>query len=208
LGRYGVGGDPNVSGLFAKSICAGTDRATGIRRNVSLQAFQTTTPPPGGSATTVALVVVAEEDGRGDLVGFARGFADPGRAKLTGSGALGSARLSATFRLTDVFTGEPVVVAADLTFTGLGVAERETDVFRVEGPDVTIASRFAGTFRDATQSGSLTINGAVFTPDTYVRLGLGRVEPGELTMAKRSGPATPCRPAASGLIASGRVDDE
>jgi hypothetical protein len=93
---------------------------------------------------------------------------------------LTSAALNTTIEVFDFVsnTSFPVDISVNWVATGEAVNERDHFMLRVGG--FRINSSFAGTFRGATASGSVTAGGTNFSPNSAVFADLSAVKSGEL----------------------------
>jgi hypothetical protein len=82
-----------------------------------------------------------------------------------------SASITGDFALIDDFTGESIgTLSVDLDLTGTGDTTRTNSHSVTQSGDFLFNSRFAGTFRQATISGSVSLNGDSISTAGFAQL--------------------------------------
>jgi len=93
---------------------------------------------------------------------------------------LTTATLNATIEVFDFVSGASFPVDVSVSWTGVGATTTQKDHFQIKGPDFKVNSRFMGTFRDATASGTVSDGTTNFTPESAVFADMGSVKQGEV----------------------------
>lgn len=93
---------------------------------------------------------------------------------------LTTATLNTTIEVFDEVSGTSFPVDIGVSWTGVGATTTQKDHFQIHGPDFKVNSRFMGTFRDATASGTVSDGTTNFTPESAVFADMGSVKQGEV----------------------------
>jgi hypothetical protein len=93
---------------------------------------------------------------------------------------LTTATLNATIEVFDEVSGTSFPVDISVSWAGFGASTTQKDHFQIHGPDFKVNSRFMGTFRDATASGTVSDGTTNFTPEPAVFADMGSVKQGEV----------------------------
>jgi len=93
---------------------------------------------------------------------------------------LTTATLNATIEVFDFVSGASFPVDVSVSWTGVGATTTQKDHFQIKGPDFKVNSRFMGTFRNATASGTVSDGTTNFTPESAVFADMGSVKQGEV----------------------------
>jgi len=174
-----AGDNFKFSGRFADAFFYSTDGVC-VETFVSVFAnkgkFQS--PPGPGSTSTFASVWVGQFDSCTGI-GFS-GYGDtfPGDGAFQIDRSLTSAALNVTI---PVFDGVSWFDAdVNLVWTGTGELSRGTFHSHSKSPGCVINQRWSGSSRPAQASGTVSIEGTNFTPDSSVGATLGSTKSGDL----------------------------
>jgi hypothetical protein len=95
---------------------------------------------------------------------------------------LTTASLNTTIEVFDFVSGTSFPVDVSVSWTGVGATFRIKDHFQIKTPGFKVNSRFDGTFREATASGTVSDGTTNFTPEPAVFAELGSVKQGEVVI--------------------------
>jgi len=128
-----------------------------------------------------ALVVIEQFDNcAGVELMFALGVATLTPDQFQIDKKITTATLNATIEVTDFDSGNTFPVDVSVSWTGSGPTVTEKDRFHIKGPGFKVNSRFNGTFRDATASGTVSDGTTNFTPQPAFFADMGSVKQGEV----------------------------
>lgn len=133
------------------------------------------------TASSLAVVVIDQFDfcTSTELL-FAQGEATLAAGEFQIDKMLTTATLDTTIEVFDEVSGTSFPVDISVSWTGVGATTTQKDHFQIHGPDFKVNSRFMGTFRDATASGTVSDGTTNFTPESAVFADMGSVKQGEV----------------------------
>ncbi len=172
-------------GLSGEGFFDSFDLSGCVETFISLQAVDGRIKQIGRpEVTSSASVFISQIDNctGAQLIG-AFGSATLGDEAFQISKDLTSAALHTTIEVDDFISSTSFPVDINVNWTGTGGAVNERDHFMLRMGGFRINSTFAGTFRGATASGSVTAGGTNFSPSPAVFADLSAVKAGELDVA-------------------------
>ncbi|BAZ49409.1 hypothetical protein NIES4103_20210 [Nostoc sp. NIES-4103] len=149
--KYQVNGDNAYASFYQFDDCSST--------YVDVSAFNNLTKSAPGAPTSQegAYLSYSTYNYCNGTYSYGYGFSDT--ADVTISNSLQSASLTGTFTLYDYYLGTSQTAEVNLTWAGTGNTYRSNSVSRYQGPGYLSNYRSRSTSRDATVTGSVTING-------------------------------------------------
>jgi hypothetical protein len=169
---------------FAQADFASTDPATGLTTEVVFAGIIQTTHSPGGPPTTTtslgAVVAVYDASSHFYFLGSALVAADA----VAVAPNLNSATVAGTLSVVSVLDGTTMTLLIDATFDGSGGVTRDRSNTQVNTPTSKYGVHSNGSLRDATFSGTITLDGMEITPDVVYQAEIVRDEQGTVSFLK------------------------
>ena len=172
----------NFKGQFAEADFDSVDPSGCVETFVFVEGVNGTVKETGHpSVSSMAVIVIDQFDFcTGTETLFAVGEATLAAGEFQIDKSLTTATLNATIEVSDFVSGTSFPVDVSVNWTGFGATTTQKDHFQIKGPGFKVNSRFMGTFRDATSSGTVSDGTTNFTPDSAVFADMGSVKQGEV----------------------------
>jgi hypothetical protein len=173
----------SFKGQFAEALFSSTDPSGCVVTEVFVAADdgRVKTGPGMPEVESVAFIFISQFDvcTQTQLLA-ADGFAVLAPDAFQIDRQLTAATLTATIEVFDFVSGTSFPVEVNVSWTGFGDTFSVKDRFHLKAPGFKVNSRFDGTFRDATASGTVTDGTTNFTPEPAVFADMGSVKQGEV----------------------------
>ena len=172
----------SFKGQFAEAVFDSVDPSGCIETFVFVEGVNGTVKETGHPAvSSMAVITIDQFDFcTGTETLFADGQATLAAGEFQIDKMLTTATLNATIEVFDFDSGTSFPVDISVSWTGVGATTTQKDHFQIKGPGFTVNSRFMGTFRDATASGTVSDGTTNFTPESAVFADMGSVKQGEV----------------------------
>jgi len=168
-------------GLEAEAFFDSVDGCVETSVDVFAVDGRTKSGPGQPAAESVAAIFISQFDVcTGGLLLAADGFATLTPNQFQIDKQLTAATLNATIEVTDFVSGTVFPVDVSVSWTGTGAIVTVKDRFHLTAPGFKVNSRFDGTTRDATASGTVSNGTTNFTPEPAVFADLRSVKQGEV----------------------------
>jgi hypothetical protein len=172
----------SFKGQFAEAVFDSLDASGCVETFVFVEGVNGTVKETGHPAvSSMAVITIDQFDFcTGTETLFADGQATLAAGEFQIDKMLTSATLNATIEVFDFVSGTSFPVDVSVGWTGFGATTTQKDHFQIKGPGFKVNSRFMGTFRDATASGTVSDGTTNFTPESAVFADMGSVKQGEV----------------------------
>lgn len=172
----------SFKGQFAEADFDSVDPSGCVETFVFVEGVNGTVKEAGKpAASSMAFIAIDQFDFcAGTETLFATGEATLAAGEFQIDKMLTTATLNATIEVFDFDSGTSFPVDVSVSWTGVGATTTQKDHFQIKGPDFKVNSRFMGTFRDATASGTVSDGTTNFTPEPAVFADMGSVKQGEV----------------------------
>jgi hypothetical protein len=172
----------SFKGQFAEAVFDSVDPSGCVETFVFVEGINGTVKEAGKPAVSSTAVITIDQFDfcTGTETLFAVGEATLAAGEFQIDKMLTTATLNATIEVSDFVSGTSFPVDVSVSWTGVGATTTQKDHFQIKGPDFKVNSRFMGTFRDATASGTVSDGTTNFTPESAVFADMGSVKQGEV----------------------------
>ncbi|HWE40562.1 MAG TPA: hypothetical protein VG406_28700 [Isosphaeraceae bacterium] len=176
----------DVEQWFAQADCASTDPVTGLTTEILFAGIIETSHSPGGPPVTTTSIeaIVVVYDASFHVYFFGSAFVAADADSVAVAPNLTAAMVADTVSVSDFFDGTTVTLAFDATFDGTGAVLRDDTNDQVSTPTTKFGTHFNGSYRDATFTGTFTLDGLAFTPDVVFLSEIAAVKQGTVSFIK------------------------
>jgi len=172
----------SFKGQFAEAAFDSLDASGCVETFVFVEGVNGTVKETGHpTVSSMAVITIDQFDFcTGIETLFAQGEATLAAGEFQIDKMLATATLNATIEVSDFVSGTSFPVDVSVGWTGVGATTTQKDHFQIKGPGFKVNSRFMGTFRDATASGTVSDGTTNFTPEPAFFADMGSVKQGEV----------------------------